>query len=155
GVFAGKFEFSALFERLGVHRQVLTRGQNAGLFSISRSFTEHERRSLEAEVEDTYQSFLEHVAQARGMTKEEAHARGEGRIFPGHEAVQARLVDRTGSFDGACRRALQLAGKETERYEVILHAGRGRPLSPLALLRRVASMRLFALWYPFLQWDNL
>lgn len=155
GVFAGKFEFSALFERLGIHRQVLTRGRNAGLFSISRSFTESERRALEAEVEDTYQSFLEQVAQARGMTKEEAHARGEGRVFPGHEAMQARLVDRTGSFDGACRRALELAGKATERYEVILHAGRGRPLTALTLLRRFSSMRLFALWYPFLQWDGL
>ena len=110
GVFAGKFDTSGLMERLGVHRTLLTRGQNAGIFSSTRGFTEHERALMEAEVEETYQAFLAEVAQARGRTKEEIHALGEGRVYSGLRARAAGLVDRTeGGFEGACQRAMQLA----------------------------------------------
>jgi protease-4 len=146
GVFAGKFDFSELLERLGVHRTILTRGQNAGIFSSSRPFTEPEREVLEAEVEETYQDFLEKVAQARGKTIEEAHQRGEGRIFSGAEAMQLGLVDRTGGFEGACRRALELAGAPTPSYQVVSYAPTARRLSLLTALREISSSHLFALW---------
>src|SRR5229473_625499 len=146
GVFAGKFDFSELLERLGIHRAILTRGQNAGIFSSSRPFTGPEREVLEAEVEETYQDFLEKVAKARGKTIEEAHQRGEGRIFSGAEAMQLGLVDRTGGFEGACRRALELAGAPTPTYQVVSYAPAARRLSLLAALREISSSQLFALW---------
>ena len=146
GVFAGKFDFSELLERLGIHRAILTRGQNAGIFSSSRPFTGPEREVLEAEVEETYQDFLEKVAKARGKTIEEAHQRGEGRIFSGAEAMELGLVDRTGGFEGACRRALELAGAPTPTYQVVSYAPAARRLSLLAALREISSSQLFALW---------
>ncbi|MFL5348240.1 MAG: signal peptide peptidase SppA, partial [Hyalangium sp.] len=94
GVFAGKFEASGLMERLGVRRTIIARGENAGIFSTSRGFTPHERASLEAQVEETYQAFLAHVAKARGRTKEEIHERAEGRVYSGMRALSAGLVDR-------------------------------------------------------------
>jgi protease-4 len=145
GVFAGKFDFSELLERLGIHRTILTRGQNAGIFSSSRPFTEPEREVLEAEVEETYRDFLEKVAKARGKTIEEAHQRGEGRIFSGAEAMQLGLVDRNGGFEGACRRALELAGAPAPRYQVVSYAPATRRLSLLTALREISSSHLFAL----------
>ena len=122
GVFAGKFDFSGLLAKLGIHRTVLTRGKNAGLHSPSRGLTSSERRSLEAEVEETYQAFLEDVARARGRTREEIHARAEGRVYSGTRALAAGLVDQLGSFEAACARALELgqaswADFELKRYE--------------------------------------
>ncbi|HEX8704852.1 MAG TPA: S49 family peptidase, partial [Myxococcaceae bacterium] len=45
GVFAGKFDASGLLERFGVHKTIITRGENSGIFSVSRGFTPHERAS--------------------------------------------------------------------------------------------------------------
>ncbi len=137
GVFAGKFEVSGLLNRLGVHRSVFQRGENAALFSSTRAFTPSERRALEGEVEETYQDFLQHVAEARKMSKEEVHSIGEGRVFSGREADQRRLVDRLGSFEESCRRALELAGVPKPDY-----------VSVLKMMRQFLETDVYALWEP-------
>src|SRR5262249_32084323 len=93
GVFAGKVDLSGLFERRGIHRAVLTRGQSAAIFSASRPFTDAEKQALEAEVEETYQDFLQAVARARGRSVQQVHEIGEGRIFSGAQAREVGLVD--------------------------------------------------------------
>jgi protease IV len=143
GVFAGKFEASGLLEHLGIHRTLLTRGQNAGIFSVSRGFTPHERASMEAEVEETYQAFLGHVAKARGRTKEEIHARGEGRVYSGTRGLAAGLVDRLGSFEEACRHALDKAGVKAEHFELAFYGGAERRASLLQLLLSGARAQLY------------
>ncbi|MDY7231096.1 signal peptide peptidase SppA [Hyalangium rubrum] len=145
GVFAGKFEASGLLERLGVRRTIIARGENAGIFSVSRGFTPHERESLEAEVEETYQAFLGHVAKARGRTKEEIHERAEGRVYSGTRAMTAGLVDRLGGFEDACRHALNLAKVPTEKFELMTYGGGARRRSLLQLLLSMSSTHLYAL----------
>lgn len=155
GVFAGKFDAGELFARLGVHRELLTRGQNAGLHSPARPFTVQERTSLEAEVEETYQSFLEIVARARGRTKEEVHARGEGRIYSAGTALEAGLVDQVGGFEEACRRALELAGRPAKGpFEVALFGARPPRWGLLGLLRQWSGAQILALWHPWISLDG-
>jgi protease-4 len=146
GVFGGKFELSGLLKRLGIERAVVTRGENSALFSPSRPFTEHERRSLEIEIEDAYQDFLALVAAARGRTKDEIHARGEGRVYSGAQAQEVGLIDRTGSFDQACRRALELADVPAEQFQVHLFRAGKRRIPGLGVFRQLLAERLFALW---------
>src|SRR2546430_1930110 len=149
GVFAGKFDLSGLMEKLGVQRELIARGANAGMLSMSRAFTDHERAALEADIEETYQAFLEMVATARKKTKEEVHARAEGRIYSGTRAVEQGLVDRTGLFDEACARALELAlVKPVKDFELAFYA---MPRQRLSLLRLLAQARtqIYALWWPW------
>ncbi|WP_224249859.1 signal peptide peptidase SppA [Hyalangium gracile] len=145
GVFAGKFEASGLMERLGVRRTIIARGENSGIFSTSRGFTPHERASLEAEVEETYQAFLAHVAKARGRTKEEIHERAEGRVYSGTRALAAGLVDRAGSFEEACRHAMDLAKVPAGKFELALYSVGERRRSLLQLLLSMSSTHLYAL----------
>ncbi len=151
GVFGGKFELSGLFERLGIHRMVLTRGEHAGMSSSSRPFTPQERAAIEREIEETYQDFLEQVAGARGKSKEEIHARAEGRVYSGDEALNAGLIDRTGSYEDACRRALELAKSPAGRFEVVIHRAPRRRIPTLGLMREAQKTGLFALWLPGLE----
>ncbi len=151
GVFGGKFELSGLFERLGITRMVLTRGDHAGMSSLSRPFTPKERAAIELEIEETYQDFLEQVAGARGKTKEEIHARAEGRVYSGDEALNAGLIDRTGSFEDACRRALELAKSPAGRFEVVIHRAPRRRIPLLGLMREAQMTGVFALWLPGLE----
>ncbi|WP_375764860.1 signal peptide peptidase SppA [Archangium gephyra] len=145
GVFAGKFDTSELMEKLGVHRTLITRGQTAGIFSSSRGFTEHERALMEGEMEETYQAFLEHVAKARGRTKEEIHALGEGRVFSGTRALGVGLVDKMGGFEEACRHAMTLAKVPAERFDLQTYGGGDRGFSLLKLLLGNASAGVYAL----------
>jgi hypothetical protein len=56
------------------------------------------------------------------------------------------LVDQTGGFEGACRRALELAGAPVGAYQVVSYAPAVRRFSLLAALREISSGHLFALW---------
>lgn len=144
GVFAGKLEASELLERLGVRISLLTRGANAGLGSVAHPFSEHERAALESSVEETYQAFLEHVARARGRTKEEIHALAEGRVYSGQRALAAGLVDKVGGFEQACQRALELTGKAPERFDIAIY---GRPERGFSLLRLLTgALSLSGTW---------
>jgi len=145
GVFAGKFEASGLMEGLGVRRTIIARGENAGIFSTSRGFTPHERAALEAEVEETYQAFLAHVAKARGRTKEEIHERAEGRVYSGTRALAAGLVDRSGSFEEACRHALNLAQVPPGKFDVATYSTADRSRSLLQILLSLSGAQLYAL----------
>lgn len=145
GVFAGKFDASGLLEKVGVSRTLITRGENAGIHSMSRGFTEHERDSLEAEVEETYQAFLEHVARARGRTKEEIHERAEGRVYSGTRAKAAGLVDRVAGFEDACRYALEQAGAPTEGFELRAYGGPKPRVNLLKFLLGGSRAALYAL----------
>ncbi|MBX5483593.1 MAG: signal peptide peptidase SppA [Myxococcaceae bacterium] len=150
GVFGGKFEVSGLLRHLGIHRSLVTRGQNAGLLSPTRGFTDTERAALEAEIDETYQSFLEIVAKARGRTVEEIHARGEGRIFSAEHALAEGLVDRVGGFEDACRRALELAGRPAKApIEVALFGTRPPRLGLLGLVSQLARTQIYALCDPW------
>jgi protease-4 len=145
GVFAGKFEGSGLMENLGIRRTLIARGENSGIFSTSRGFTPHERASLEAEVEETYQAFLEHVAKARGRTKEEIHERAEGRVYSGTRALSAGLVDRAASFEEACRHAMDLAKVPPGKFDIATYTKAERSFSLLQLLLSLSGTHLYAL----------
>ncbi len=148
GVFGGKFEISRLLERLGVRREIITRGEKAGLLSLSRPFTPSERRAIELEIEEAYQDFLEQVSLARAKSKEEIHARAEGRVYLGSEALEAGLIDRVGSFEEACRRALELAKSRSDRFEVAVHPPTRRRIPFVRLMREAERTGVFALWLP-------
>jgi protease IV len=149
GVFAGKFDLSGLLERAGIQRAVITRGENAGLLSPSRPFTDHEREALELDVEETYVAFLDHVAAARQLTRDAVRERAEGRIYSGQAAREAKLVDRVGLFEEACRRALELAGLKGDAFRLHPYAPRGGSFSWLQFLRSVGRAQLFTLWFPW------
>lgn len=147
GVFAGKFDLSGAMEKLGIHRTVITRGHNAGIYSSARPFTDAERAALEQDVEETYQSFLEHVAASRGRTTDEIHRLAEGRVYSGTGAKAAGLVDALGGFEDACRHALTLAGKKSvERFEIQTLSTRTRPLGLLRFLQQASTAHIYALW---------
>jgi protease-4 len=147
GVFAGKFDLSGLLERVGVARAVLTRGDHAGLLSTARPMDARERQALEAEVDEVYARFLELVAIHRRISLEAVKACAEGRLFTAGGAEKAGLVDRLGTFEEACQRALALAGRPGGKFELQPYGLPKRRLSLEALLR-AASPAVYALWWP-------
>ncbi len=148
GVFAGKFDLSELLSRVGVHREVLTRGEHAGLLTSARPLSAQEREALEAEVEEIYGRFVELVAEHRRLGADAVRARGEGRVYTAARAREAGLVDTLGSFEGACARAFALAGRAPRRFELHPFGLPRRRLPLLSLLRNALAPAVYALWWP-------
>ncbi|MCP5055763.1 MAG: hypothetical protein GY937_03445 [bacterium] len=110
GVVGGKLDFSELYERVGVGRDAVERGAQAGLHSEARSFTQSERRALRDELGALYELFLERVAEGRGRSRDEIHAVAQGRVWSGAGAARHGLVDSLGGPLEALREVRDRAG---------------------------------------------
>ena len=114
GVFIGHFDASALFGKLGLSLVTLKRGESADLFSPDRGVTDAERRTLQAWVDDFYATFVDRVAEARGLSREQVDAVARGRVWTGAQALERKLVDRLGGFQDALAEAKRLAGLDPD-----------------------------------------
>jgi protease-4 len=110
GVYAGKFNLSGLYEKIGFNKEKIGRGGSADFWSDTRSFTEEERKRFRGIVEAGYRRFLERVAEARDKETDEVDAIGQGRVWTGAQAVELGLVDELGGLDRAVALAKEKAG---------------------------------------------
>ncbi len=110
GVVGGKLDLSGLYDKLGLHSVVLTRGEAAAMNHASRGYSAEERRRLRAEVDALYEQFVRKVAEGRAMAVERAEQVAQGRVWTGGDAAERGLVDEL----GGARRAIELA-KELSR----------------------------------------
>ena len=170
GIYAGKFNLSGLYEKIGVSRDGVSSTPNADFFSDNRSFTPEERAQFRTIVESGYQAFLERVAEARGKTTEEVHAVAQGRVWTGRSALEHGLIDELGGLERAIaiakekidlepsdRVALVIYPEKKNIFEAILSSLiqtrevlqlPARALSPQELLRRSPLLRALASGQP-------
>lgn len=108
--------YEKLFEKLGIESEVIKSGEHKDVGSPTRPLTPTEREILQSIVDDTYQQFLDDVAQKRAgkITREKLEEIADGRVFTGRQAKEIGLVDEMGNFYDAVRLAGQLAGIEGE-----------------------------------------
>ncbi|MBN2227807.1 MAG: signal peptide peptidase SppA [candidate division Zixibacteria bacterium] len=101
-----------LFTKIGIDYEVVKSGELKDVGNMERAMTENERRMLTSMVMDTYEQFVEAVAEGRGMDKEEVYPLADGSVFNGRQAMDMGLVDTLGGFEDAVRYAAELAGIE-------------------------------------------
>ncbi len=117
GVISARFALGPLLERLGVHVDMLKRGERADLFDAVRPLEPGERAALLAEIEGTYQEFVEVVARGRKKSTDEIEALAQGRVWAGVDAHARGLVDILGGFDVALEEVRRRVGGRGEMLE--------------------------------------
>lgn len=110
GVFGGKPDLSAMWEKIGVNWQALEYGQNAAMWSSNTPYSDTERARLNAMMDHVYASFTSRVAQGRDMTAAEVERVAKGRVWTGLDAKTENLVDGLGGFEAAMALAADKAG---------------------------------------------
>jgi protease-4 len=151
GVFAGRFDATALWKRLGIHREVFLRGAHAGLLSPAHPLTDEEREHLQREVEEIYEQFVACVARGRRRPEAEIRAVAEGRVHVA-AAAPAALVDEVGLFPTALAWAAREIGADPADIE--LHERPRGGLRPD--LRELLSLaESFAVARPLLLWPEV
>lgn len=101
GVLAGKASLRSLYERVGVTKELVTRGKHATLFSDYAPLGIEERARLEAEAASFYRNFVDKVAAGRKLSTEAAAASAEGRVWTGRQAWTRGLIDQLGDLGDA------------------------------------------------------
>lgn len=115
GVIMGKFEASALWEKIGVNWQGVERGENAGLWSVNKPFSSSETARINVLLDSVYDSFLERVSEGRNIPRKELRALAGGRAYTGEAAQKIGLVDDLGGLDAALDYVAKDIGVESRK----------------------------------------
>jgi protease-4 len=124
GIYAGKFNLSGLYEKIGFNKERVKRGESADFWSDTRSFSDEERARFREILEEGYRHFLEKVSQSRNKEQDEVDALGQGRVWTGAQALEHGLVDELGGLDRAVALAREKANipeSKEIRLEVYPH----------------------------------
>jgi protease-4 len=101
GVFFGKVNLRGLYDKIGVQKQLLTRGRFSAIDSEYKPLTPDEREKVQKEIQVFYRGFVERVAEARKQPYDTVEPLAQGRVWLGAQAKMNGLVDEIGGIDRA------------------------------------------------------
>lgn len=118
GVIYGKMNLRGLYDKLGVKKEVLTRGRFAAIDSDYHSLTPAEREKMQYEIGAFYKTFVQKVADSREREWDEIDEVAQGRVWMGSQAYENGLVDELGGFDRAIELAQEAAGLKDGEFRL-------------------------------------
>ena len=101
GVVFGKANLHGLYDKLGVTKDLLTRGRFADIDSDYQPLSAAAREKLRSAIDENYRSFVTKVATARRRKFDEIEPLSQGRVWLGSQAKANGLVDELGGLDRA------------------------------------------------------
>lgn len=107
GVYSMFMNTNGFFSRYGISFDSETTNEHSDFMSGVRSPKALEIAYWETQTDSIYHTFLEHVAEGRPLTFDQAHEIAQGRIWSGIDALEIGLVDKLGGLDDA----IQIAGR--------------------------------------------
>ncbi len=116
GIFGTIPNFGELLnDKLGITTDVVKTNKNSDLLTLTRPMTDYEQKMMQANIEDGYDIFISHVAEGRGMTKEQVDSIGQGRVWSGKNAKEIGLIDDFGGLNDAIALAAEIEGLDEYR----------------------------------------
>ena len=146
GVLAGKALLRGLYERIGVTKQIITRGRHAALYSDYVPLGDEERQRMQAEAQSFYSDFLDKVCAGRKLSRDAVSAVAEGRVWTGRQALARGLIDTIGGFEAALAQAKTLLGLDPRALVGVERYPKPRRLWRLALNLSAQQSRMMAMW---------
>lgn len=99
-------EASKLEEKMGVTTTVIRSGEYKALGNPYEPLSDKAKQTIQESCDYTYDLFVRHVADARGVSPEAARMQmAEGKVFTGEQAKAVNLVDDISTFDQALQYA--------------------------------------------------
>jgi protease-4 len=102
-------------DKLGITYDTVRTGKYSAFGTPFIDFSPEESAMIQARIEETYEDFLQKVANGRNMTRDQVHEIAQGRVWTGAKAKSIGLVDDLGGMDRALAAAAKLAGIEKYR----------------------------------------
>lgn len=102
--------FEKLMKTVGIELEVFKAGKMKDVGNYSREVTPEERAMLQAAIDDTYDQFVNVVAERRDMDLDRVREIADGSVYTGRQALELGLVDEMGTYEDA----ISLAGELTD-----------------------------------------
>ena len=106
--------FEKLMDKVGIGTETIKSGELKDVGNASRSMTKKEELMLRSVVMDSYEQFIQVVAEGRGKDPEEIYPLADGSIYTGQQAYNLGLVDTLGGLKEAINIAADLAHLDVE-----------------------------------------
>ncbi|MBX3396821.1 MAG: signal peptide peptidase SppA [Phycisphaerae bacterium] len=132
GVIAMLANQRSALNRMDVNVYEMKRGKRALLGSGHRDMSPEDKELFKTYILDTYEQFLDRVAEGRKMPKKELRKLAGGRIYTGRRAQQIGLVDRLGGLDDAIAAVRNMADIPASAEIKLVHYPRPSSLGELA-----------------------
>jgi protease-4 len=114
GVIMGYTNFRQLLDKIGMVPVVIKSGPYKDTGSPTREMLDDEREILQAITSNIHDQFVTAIAEGRKMDRARVEHVADGRIFTGEDAKARGLVDRLGNFEDALEWAGELGGIDGE-----------------------------------------
>jgi protease-4 len=109
GVVFGKFYMKGLYDKIGMKKEIVKKGEHADIYSDYVPFEEDEWNIIHRHMTAIYDAFTKKAAEGRKKTQAEIDAVGKGRIWSGDQALKLGLIDQVGGLHDAIWEARKLA----------------------------------------------
>ena len=110
GVIAMFPNYAKLMTKLGLQMDVIKSGKYKDSGSPFRQMTEQDKKYFQGVVDNSFDQFLNVVAEDRKLPIDKLKKFADGRVFTGAQALKLGLVDTLGSFQDAIKIAANLGG---------------------------------------------
>lgn len=156
GVIFTLLNYSEASRKLGIHEYAIKSGRFKDIGSPARPMTTQEQQIFQTLVNESYNKFVDVIAEGRKLPRERILEIADGRIYSGEQAKKLGLIDHFGDLEEATQYALALSGAEEARvvrYEEQLslssllfsmkqHWSNPDPLGLSRILDRLSTHRL-------------
>jgi len=109
GVIMESANIEELMQTIGVKTQIVKQGTYKEAGTPTRKWTPEERAELETLTKDTYELFVQDVANARGLKVSDSKTYADAHIFSAQRAKSAGLIDKIGVISQAKKEVQKLA----------------------------------------------
>jgi protease IV len=120
-------KFGQFAEKYGVSFHTIAGTSRLSLIDPGKKLSDDDKTILSGVIDETYDLFLQRVAEGRKMEKSKVDMLGQGRVYTGLQAQANGLVDGIGGLFQAFDKAKELAGLDTkEKYPILRYEGKAR-----------------------------
>lgn len=116
GVFGLLPNIGGLADDWGINAEQVGTHANSIGYSLFEPMSNAFRAEVKEGIEQVYNTFLERVANGRGLSREQVNKIAQGRVWSGAAAKLIGLVDEVGGLDLAVSKAAELSG--VNRYQL-------------------------------------
>lgn len=152
GVYGGKMAIGEAASRFGVDfRDIGVGSEYAQAYTPAKDFTPTQKAAISGWIDGIYQSFITRVAKGRKLSVEQVHEIAKGRVWTGSQALERKLVDKTGGYFTAITEAKALAKLGDAKVKVVNYSSdNGSPFG--ATSKMWASLKAGLKALSFLGW---
>jgi protease-4 len=120
GVIGMGFNFHELYNKIGINKEVIKRGEFSDFLTQSRQWTEEEHEKMKKSIEYFYKEFKNRVIGGRpNLIAEELDELALGRVWSGTTALENGLIDEIGGINKTIEIAKNMANLNEQDVEIV------------------------------------